>query len=178
MTLIDYVINSLEDNRSAVVLSAVDFSKAFNRLEHLACLKSFAKLGASTDIILLVAAFLHGRSMTVKVGSSWSDPKPVNEGAPRVSVLGCFLFNIGVDDLDEGPLPNVEPAAVREHMNRTDDFPALSTPTRVNTGLGQPGLSPISGNNTADFTLLPRIANIPPWLKKKTEKKLDGSPPT
>ena len=76
------MIEALEDNRLAVVLSAVDFSKAFNRLEHLACFKSVQKKGTSTDIITLLAALLEGRLMTVKVGKQWSLPKPVNAGAP------------------------------------------------------------------------------------------------
>ena len=33
----------LEDYRAAVTLTAIDYSKAFNRLEHRACLESFAK---------------------------------------------------------------------------------------------------------------------------------------
>ena len=33
-----------------------------------------------------------------------------------------------------------------------------------------PDLSPIREEPWVDFAFLPRIANIPPWLKKKTEK--------
>ena len=78
---------TLEDNRAGVVLSAIDFSKAFNRLDHQKCLKTFANKGASNEILGLLASFLGGREMTVKFGQERSDPRPVNAGAPQGSVL-------------------------------------------------------------------------------------------
>ena len=47
MKAIDYTMNALEGNRSAVVLSAVDFWKAFNRSEHSASLQTLKK---KTDV--------------------------------------------------------------------------------------------------------------------------------
>ena len=143
MQLIDYTLGALEDNRSAVVLSTVDISKAFNRLEHLACLRTFKKRGASTDIIQMLGAFLTGREMTVRVGTTWSTPKPVNAGAPQGSVLGCYLFNVGVDDLEEGYIPTTEVGEQNEHLTRTDDFPAASTPSRVGLPLTDVEMSPM-----------------------------------
>ena len=45
------VTEAMEDNRAAMVLSAVDFSKAFNRLDHAKCIQAFADKGASTQVI-------------------------------------------------------------------------------------------------------------------------------
>ena len=66
---VDFITFALEDNRVAAVLTSVNFSKAFNCLEHLSCLKSFALKGASTQIIELLACSMSGRTMTVKVGN-------------------------------------------------------------------------------------------------------------
>ena len=41
--VLDDVTSALEDNRASVVLSSIDFSKAFNRLEHGHCLNAFEK---------------------------------------------------------------------------------------------------------------------------------------
>ena len=95
------VTSAMEDNRAGVVLSALDFSKAFNRLDHSKCLALFAQKGASTDVLGLLASFLSCRSMTVKVEEARSNPLPVNAGASQGSVLGCCLFNVGIDNLEE-----------------------------------------------------------------------------
>lgn len=96
------VTSTLEDNRAGLVLSAIDFSKAFNRLDHRKVLHSFARRGSSSDVLALLASFLGGRNMTVRLDQAKSAPLPVNAGAPQGSVLGCYLFNIGVDDLEDG----------------------------------------------------------------------------
>ena len=59
----DNVTSSLEDNRAGVVLSAVDFSKAFNRLDHGHCLKSLIARGSSSNVIQMLATFLEKRTM-------------------------------------------------------------------------------------------------------------------
>ena len=61
----DEVARGLEDNRAAVNLTSIDYAKAFNRLSFQHCLASFARLGASTPIIELLATFLSNRVMTV-----------------------------------------------------------------------------------------------------------------
>ena len=159
------ITSALEDNRSAVVLTSVDFSKAFNRLEHGPCLSAFAKKGASTSILRLLACFICGRRMTVKVGNQSSDLRQVNAGAPQGSVLGCYLFNIGVDDIEEGcayPTDN----SSDHYESRQVDFPAESTPIRVNTNMDVPDLSPIGESQRDDVEFLPTAVNVPPWMRK------------
>ena len=71
--------------------------------------------------------------MTVNVGQERSTPRQVNAGAPQGSVLGCYLFNIGIDDLEKGATiggPN-QIEAHEETLVRTDNYPAASTPQCV-----------------------------------------------
>ena len=93
------ITDHLEDSRASVVLTSIDYSKAFNRLEHQACLEAFARKGASNQLIRILASFLKGRTMSVKIENEKSAPRPVNAGAPQGSVLGTYVFNIGTDDL-------------------------------------------------------------------------------
>ena len=162
------VTSALEDNRAGMVLSAIDFSKAFNRLDHEKCLESFAKKGASNQVLGLLSSFLSGRLMAVRMGETLSQYKPVNAGAPQGSVLGCYLFNVGVDDLEE----NFEQAdsgtqeeAHLETHGRSDDYPATSTPSRVGYQQDET-MSPICGARGTDFRILPGVANVPHWVPK------------
>ena len=45
------VLEDLEDSRGCSSLISLDFAKAFNRLDHMHILRSYARLGASTEII-------------------------------------------------------------------------------------------------------------------------------
>ena len=76
-------MRGLEDDRAAIMMTAIDYAKAFNRLSFQHCLQSFAKKGASTPILELLGTFLSNRTMTVRVGECWSTPRPVFGGVPQ-----------------------------------------------------------------------------------------------
>ena len=97
-----YVTSALEDNRAAVKATSMDYSKAFNRLNHLSCIGSFMDKGASGHVLKLIAGFLIGLTMVVKVGATRSHPRSVTTGALQGSVLGAYLFNIGIDSIEVG----------------------------------------------------------------------------
>ena len=65
-------------------------------------LEGFASKGASSELLALVATFLTNRTMTVRVGESWSAPRPVHGGVPQGSILGVMLFNVTTETLEEG----------------------------------------------------------------------------
>ena len=95
------IFENAEDYRAPTIVTSIDYAKAFNRMSYQECLKALARNGASSPIIELVATFLTDRKMRVKVGSVMSHPKDVKGGCPQGSILGVFLFNATIDDLEE-----------------------------------------------------------------------------
>ena len=69
-------------------------------MDHKHVLESYARLGASSEVISLFATFLAGRTMRVKVGETLSSPRPVNGGAPQGSCAGVQIYTVGTDDVD------------------------------------------------------------------------------
>ena len=97
----EIILRDLEDDRAGSVLTSIDFAKGFNRVSHQYCLQAFAEHGSSTDIIRLLATFLQGRRMKVRVNTTFSDALPVNGGCPQGSLLGVFLFNVSTDNVEQ-----------------------------------------------------------------------------
>ena len=99
------VLEDLEDCRAATLVTSTDFAKAFNRLFFQQCLDSFASHGASSEVVRLLATFLTNRKMSVRVQNDWSVPRPIHGGIPHGSILGVFLFNVGIDKIEGPDLP-------------------------------------------------------------------------
>ena len=89
--MLDNILRPMEGGNASVVLG-IDFEKAFNRLDHGECLRQLERLGASGPSLELIRSFLTNRSMQVKIGSSLTDPKPLQGGSPQGSILGCYLY--------------------------------------------------------------------------------------
>ena len=129
---------------------------------------TFARRGLSTQVLYLLAAFLKDRTISVRLEGIASEPRKGNTGALQGSVLGCYLFNIGVDDLEENmePVNEMQAEVHEETHSQTDDYPAESTPSRVYRRPERLAESPIVSRTGCDFRILPRVANVPPWIPK------------
>ena len=96
----------MEGKDKAANLISVDFAKAFNRMNHFKCLEALSDLGAGEETIDWVACFLHGRTMSVKIGDILSHARSAPGGSPQGSILGNFLFCATTNkftDLDGSP---------------------------------------------------------------------------
>ena len=100
------ILTPLEDSRASVNVMSIDFEKAFNRMDHNQCLNALSNLGARAEDVELVACFLRGRTMQVRVGTSFSDPREVPGGSPQGSILGNFLFCATSNEFNEVILPD------------------------------------------------------------------------
>ena len=141
--------------RSATILTANDYSKAFNRVSYQHCLDALRRKGASTPILRIIASFLTNRTMSVRAGDKWSSPLQVNGGCPQGLVLGVLLFNTTTDDLENDflaresarlrlPAPSGPPTPPPNRHVPLADVTA-STPEAGAAGLDlELGVSPIS----------------------------------
>ena len=93
-------LQALEEPRAAVLLTSIDFAKAFNRLDFNHCLTTLRDKGASNPALKVVSSFLSDRKMMVKIGSTFSKPRGVLGCVRQGSILGVFLFNCSIDSFE------------------------------------------------------------------------------
>ncbi len=90
---------------SCVDVVYLDFSKAFDKVNHALLISKLAERGVPQQLLTWIQSFLTQRVVLDAHFSEWTS---VDSGVPQGSVLGPLLFNLYVDDLDSALLPPVK----------------------------------------------------------------------
>ena len=75
----------------------VDFSKAFNRIDHNVIVTILSDLNVPTCALRLVISYLSNRRMCVRYNGAVSEDQAIPGGGPRGGLLTVLLFNLQVN---------------------------------------------------------------------------------
>ncbi len=90
--------HALDHGHEARVVQ-LDFSAAFDQLNHAGLLRKLQSFGVSGLVLSILTQFLTDRTQRVCVDNCYSDWCSVHSGVPQGSVLGPLLINVYTSDL-------------------------------------------------------------------------------
>lgn len=82
------------DLSQVTVLILLDYSKAFDMIDHGTLLGILKYIGFSSGAIKLIKSYLSDRSQVVSCGGHLSEPRKIINGVPQGSILGPLMFTI------------------------------------------------------------------------------------
>ena len=93
--LLNFILwNQESQSPSAVLTCLIDFSKAFNRLNHNIIISKLSGMEVPTWLLKLVMGFLSNRRMLVRYRGKLSAIRNLPGGTPQGTLLGLLLFII------------------------------------------------------------------------------------
>jgi hypothetical protein len=122
----DYVTCSLEQNDYIRCL-LVDFSKAFDTVDHALVVLKLKGLGLPASIVNWVISFLTDRFQLVKINGRLSDKLPINRGIVQGSGIGPYLYIVMESDL--------HPVSCKNEMFKYADDTNLLVPQHTDATL-------------------------------------------
>ena len=104
-TALLFVVNQTKmafENRKGTVLVFIDFSSAFDTIDHAILLRRLRlRYGLEGKALDIIASYLKRRTQCVVIGEQSSSPSMLTSGVPHGSVLGPLLFSLYVQPIGD-----------------------------------------------------------------------------
>ena len=114
--MIDFIHKNLDNGQkkpTAVLTGLVDFSKAFNRIDHNTIVTILSDLNIPTCALRLIMSYLSDRKMCVRFNGAESSEQDIPGGGPQGGLLTVILFDLQVNFAGAPcPLPQLLPAGI------------------------------------------------------------------
>ena len=105
--MLEFIHNNLDNGSkkpTAVLVGLIDFSKAFNRIDHNVIVTILSDLNVPTCALRLIMSYLSNRRMCVRYNGAVSKEQDIPGGGPQGGLLTVLLFDLQVN-LAGNPCP-------------------------------------------------------------------------
>ena len=105
--MLDFIHGSIDKSHkepTAVLAGLVDFSKAFNRMDHNVIITILSDLNIPTCALRLIMSYLSERKMCVRYNGAESSEQNIPGGGPQGGLLTVIFFDLQVN-LAGAPCP-------------------------------------------------------------------------
>lgn len=96
----DYLTSAM-DSGDQVDVVYTDYSKAFDRIDHIALISKLRNIGIHGDLLRWFSSYISMRSQAIVINSYMSSWVLIPSGVPQGSLLGPLLFVIFVNDISQ-----------------------------------------------------------------------------